>query len=207
MSVGTASLEVSDKRGEQQMKNWTELGLGELDDYNFGLNGGWVPAGEGPGYERRFETPNFVATMFAVPSRVRGRETTIHFDIDEVLPDLIAAQDLVREKGYPSRSKDKETYKVWSRALTAQGKRFKQIIAQVREESPEFDQLFSGWGGCSYAHGKKRPTPVIRGLAHRVAIVNPAGGIELVWVMGGFIAKRDSYAAELDAQRRLEAGA
>jgi hypothetical protein len=180
------------------MVTWAEIGLEQLDDFNFGINTGWVHVGDGYGYQRRFETPNFVVTMFGVPARTSGRETSIHFDVDEVLPDMIAAQDLVREKGYPSRSKDKETYKVWSRALTAQGKRFKQIIAQVREESPEFDQLVSGWGGCSYAHGKKRPSPVIRGVAHRVAILNPYGFIELVWVMGGSIAKREKATVATD---------
>jgi len=180
------------------MDTWADIGLEQLDGFDFGINSGWVPVGDGFGYQRRFETPNFVATVFGVPAYTPGRETGIHFDVDEVLPDMIAAQDLVREKGYPSRSKDKETYKVWTRALTAQGKRFKQIIAQVRDESPEFDQLFSGWGGCSYAHGKTRPSPIIRGVALRVAILNPSGLVELIWVMGGSIAKREKASGFTD---------
>ena len=185
------------------MDSWADLGLGELDDFQYGVSKGWIPLADAPGFTRTFETEHFIVNMFAIRTRggANGGPTIINFDVDEVLPDMLAAQDYVKEKGYPSRSKDKETYKVWSRALTAQGRRFKAIIEQVKAESPEFAQLLDGWGGCAYAHGEKRPMPVIRGLTLRAPIVTVDGTLLMVRVVGGMIKKRDSYTEELAHER------
>ena len=182
------------------MNSWAELGLGELDDFKFGVNRGWVP-GEVPGsLERRYETPHFVVYASARMGRRRLRGTKVYFDIDEVLPDMLAAQDYMREKGYPSRSKDKGTYKVWSRALTAQGRRFKQLLAMAKSESPELSTLLDGWGGCAFAHGPQRPMPVLYGVGLWVP-AEVGGMVDLLALEGVYVFKRDTYTEELARER------
>ena len=185
------------------MKSWAELGVGELDDFGYGVSTGWVAIEDGRTFIRQFETPHFVVNMTAAVGEVNPRwGTRIRFDVDEVLPDMLAAQDLVKSLGYPSRKGDPATYKVWSRALTAQGRKFKQIIAEVKAESPELSALFTDWGGCSFAHGEDRPDPVIRGLPMIRAIATLEGDVRAAWIGAVFIHKRDSYTEEL-AQRRM----
>lgn len=185
------------------MNSWAELGVGELDDFGYGVSTGWVSIEDGRTFIRQFETPHFVVNMTAAVGEVNPKwGTRIRFDVDEVLPDMLAAQDLVKSLGYPSRKGDPATYKVWSRALTAQGRRFKQIIAEVKAESPELAALFTDWGGCSFAHGSSRPDPVIRGLPMIRTIATLDGAVLAAWIGAVFVSKRDSYTEEL-AQRRI----
>ena len=42
------------------MNSWSELGVGELDDFGYGVSTGWVSIEEGRTFIRQFETPHFV---------------------------------------------------------------------------------------------------------------------------------------------------
>jgi hypothetical protein len=178
------------------MSSWVDLGVGELDDFDFGINRGWVRE-HAAHLSRRFETPRFIVLASARTWRLSySRRTTVFFDVDEVLPDMLAAQDLMKERGYPSRSKDRETWKVWSRALTAQGKRHKELLALVKSESPELAQLLDAWGGTAYAHGSTRPIPAISGAALRVSVQLPDGEVRLALIESLCVLKRDTFTIE-----------
>ena len=201
MSVGGDVLVV--EREDNIMNSWAELGLGELDDLQYGVTKDWIPFNTGPGFSKTLATQHFVVNAIAMAKPGFGftGPTVINFDVDEVLPDMLAAQDYVKEKGHPSRSQDADTYKVWSRALTEQGRRFKAIIAQVKAESPELAQLLGDWGGTAYAHGKGRPMPVIRGVTLRVPIQPIQQEIVMAQVLVVSIRKRDTYTEELAHER------
>ena len=88
---------------------------------------------------------------------MRGSRTEILFEADQILPELLAAQDMMEAKGWPSRGKDKSSYAIWNKTRTAQAKIFKGLVKQLQEESPEFATVLDGPGGWLQARGLKDP--------------------------------------------------
>ena len=85
--------------------------------------------------------------------------------------------------------------------LTTQGRRFKQIVELVKAESPELAALFTDWGGCAFAHGESRPSPVLRKLPMIRTLATVDGAVRAAWIGAVFVSKRDSYTQELGAAR------
>lgn len=140
------------------MTVWSDEELYGLKDFTFGVSTGWRIT-PGKILTRRFESPSIIAEAVAVPleQRVRGSRTEILFEADQILPELLAAQDMMEAKGWPSRSKDKASYAIWNKARTAQAKIFKGLVKQLQAESPEFATVLDGSGGWLAARGRKDP--------------------------------------------------
>ena len=140
------------------MTVWSDEELYGLKDFTFGVSTGWR-INPGKVLTRRFESPSIIAEAVAVPmeQRMRGSRTEILFEADQILPELLAAQDMMEAKGWPSRGKDKASYAIWNKARTAQAKIFKGLVKQLQEDSPEFATVLDGPGGWLQARGLKDP--------------------------------------------------
>ena len=140
------------------MTVWSDEELYGLKDFTFGVSTDWR-INPGKVLTRRFESPSIIAEAVAVPmeQRIRGSRTEILFEADQILPELLAAQDMMEAKGWPSRGKDKASYAIWNKARTAQAKICKGLVAQLQEESPEFATVLDGTGGWLAAHGRQDP--------------------------------------------------
>ena len=170
------------------MTVWSDEELYGLKDFTFGVSTGWKFA---PNMMllRRFESPSIIAEAVAVPTdrRVRGSRTEILFEADQILPEMLAAQDMMEEKGWPSRSKDKASYAIWNKARTAQAKIFKGLVKQLQEDSPEFATVLDGPGGWLAARGLKDPQLWRETLIIPIEVINK---VHPMWVKTIFIHKR-----------------
>jgi hypothetical protein len=175
------------------MKSWSDLEIYGLDDFDFGISAGWRLSGPMK-VVRRFESPSLIADAVAKPldQIISGSRTTITFEADQILPAMLAAQNLMEELDWPSRKKDPATYAVWNKARTAQAKIFKGLVKQFQNESPEFSTMLDGSGGTVAARGTKDPQLWRETLVIPVAVGNIA---KPMWVESIKIHKRYS---ELD---------
>lgn len=143
---------------EMNMSKWSDLEIYGLADFDFGISTGWSIAGPKKAV-RRFESPTLIAEAVAWKTDmcIKGSRTTTRFEVDQILPQMIAAQILMEDLGWPSRKKDPQTYAIWNKARTAQAKIFKSLVKQLQAESPEFATVLDGKGGWLAAHGRKDP--------------------------------------------------
>lgn len=158
------------------MTVWSDEELFGLQDFDFGVSTGWSMTREKK-LVRRFETPNLIADAVAVAGggiRFRGERTTILFEADQILPDMLALQNKMEEAGWPSRKKDPQLYALWNKARTAQAKIFKGLISQMQQESPEFAKVLDGRGGWLNARGTQDPQLWREPLIIPVALFNQA---------------------------------
>ena len=140
------------------MATWSDEELYGLEDFNFGISHGWTPIHKGI-VSRRFETQHLIAEAIASTAGPTSRisRTTIEFEIDQILPEMLAAQNLMEETGWPSRKNNPKQYAIWNKARTAQAKIFKGLVTQLQQESPEFSVVLEGVGGWLAARGRKDP--------------------------------------------------
>ncbi|MDH6532369.1 hypothetical protein M2119_000606 [Aurantimicrobium minutum] len=180
------------------MTVWSDEELYGLKDFTFGVSTGWRPVGE---YKlvRRFETPSIVADAVAVPAEYRDRnaKTTVMFEIDQILPAMLAAQTMMEETGWPSRKNNPQQYAIWNKARSAQATIFKGLVKQLQHESPEFSLVLDGVGGTLSARGVKDPQLWRETL---VIPIEVQGAVVSMWVKNIIIRKRPG---ELDKSNLL----
>ena len=172
------------------MTVWSDEELYGLKDFTFGVSTGWRIAPQKT-LLLRFESPSIIAEAVAFPPvhTGRGARTEILFEADQILPEMLAAQDMMEGLGWPSRKKDKASYAIWNKARTAQAKIFKGLVKQFQNESPEFSTMLDGSGGWLAAHGRKDPQLWREPLLIPVAVGNVA---KPMWVESIQIHKRYS---------------
>jgi hypothetical protein len=170
------------------MKSWSDLEIYGLADFDFGISTGWRLSGPKK-VVRRFESPSLIADAIArsLDQRIRGSRTTIMFEADQILPAMLAAQNMMEELDWPSRKNDPATYAIWNKARTAQAKIFKGLVKQFQNESPEFSTMLDGAGGTVAARGTKDPQLWRETLVIPVAVGNIA---KPMWVESIKIHKR-----------------
>ncbi len=170
------------------MTVWSDEELYGLKDFTFGVSTGWR-INPGKVLTRRFEAPSIIAEAVAVPTeqRMRGSRTEILFEADQILPEMLAAQDMMEELGWPSRKKDKASYAIWNKARTAQAKIFKGLVKQLQEESPEFATVLDGSGGWLQARGLTDPQLWRETLVIPIEVFNK---VHPMWVKTIVIHKR-----------------
>lgn len=175
------------------MTVWSDEELYGLKDFTFGVSTGWRIAPHKT-LLRRFESPSIIAEAVAFPPvhTGRGARTEILFEADQILPEMLAAQDLMEELGWPSRKKDKASYAIWDKARTAQAKIFKGLVRQLQEESPEFETVLDGKGGWLQARGLTDPQLWREPLVIPIEVMNK---VHPMWVRSIKIHKR---AGEMD---------
>ena len=140
------------------MTTWSEEELYGLADFDFGVSTGWSLAPDRK-MLRTFESPHFIAHAVALePFRIKKfSRTTILFEADQILPEMLAVQNKMQDLGWSSRKKDPANYAIWNTARSAQAKIFKGLVKQLQEESPEFATVLDGRGGTLAARGLKDP--------------------------------------------------
>ena len=175
------------------MTVWSDEELYGLRSFDFGISKGWSIA-PGNKLTRTFESPSVVAKAGAVQpeSRIKYSRTTIMFEADQILPDLIASQIMMEDLGWPSRKKDPASYAIWNKARTAQAKIFKGLVKQLQEESPEFATVLDGKGGTLAARGVRDPQLWREPLVIPIEVL---GQMRPMWVKNIIIHKRST---ELD---------
>lgn len=181
------------------MNNETTFAVFGLKDFDFGISTGWAISGDKK-LVRRFETSSFKAEAKAVPAHIRYKhaKTTIRFEIDQILPEMIGAQTMMEKAGWPSRKNDPHLYAAWNKARSAQAEIFKGIVKQLQQESPEFATVLDGGGGWLSARGTQDPQ------LWREPLIIPVGMFNKVlptWVHTITIHKR---AKELDRGNLME---
>ena len=170
------------------MTVWSDEELYGLKDFTFGVSTGWRIAPHKT-LLRRFESPSIIAEAVAFPPvhNGRGARTEILFEADQILPELLAAQDMMEAKGWPSRSKDKASYAIWNKARKAQAMIFKGLVKQLQEDSPEFATVLDGKGGWLQARGLSDPQLWREPLVIPIEVMNK---VHPMWVSSIKIHKR-----------------